>query len=388
MAIKRCPYCRAIIDEKDKYCNNCGTQLLFPEDEFIEEDIPGEKITDDESKDEKLPEEEEKLSGPGEEKETQGEQELKFEKETGEEEEAEAEEEEEEMEEEEIEEEEAEKEEEGEEEDQIDMVTSEENEEEKLKTEEGFKEPVTNEEEALKMKTPEQEEKKEEDLKQRQDLTFKTQDLERIIHTAEVGQEEVERFLAAFKEEEKAKSEASEIEVVTPSSVIEEKTAETGEELPPWADRIKQKPFSGILDTWVEEKKEETESKEVARPTSQSPIGIPEAPPQKSFQFDREAEREVNLEEHEEQELREAVPPSRFVLKLKAITFDLLFIAGVWLISLWLAANSMDVSLFKLISVSARSVLIYYVILLVSYLSLFIYFLGETLGDRLFAQEE
>ncbi len=44
MAIKRCPYCRAIIDERDQYCNNCGTQLLFPEDEFIEEDIPGEKV--------------------------------------------------------------------------------------------------------------------------------------------------------------------------------------------------------------------------------------------------------------------------------------------------------------------------------------------------------
>jgi len=46
MAIKRCPYCRAIIDERDQYCNNCGTQLLFPEDEFIEEDIPGEKVLD------------------------------------------------------------------------------------------------------------------------------------------------------------------------------------------------------------------------------------------------------------------------------------------------------------------------------------------------------
>lgn len=46
MAIKRCPYCRSIIDERDQYCNSCGTQLLFPEDAFIEEDIPGEKILD------------------------------------------------------------------------------------------------------------------------------------------------------------------------------------------------------------------------------------------------------------------------------------------------------------------------------------------------------
>jgi len=46
MAITRCPYCHAITDENDKYCNNCGTQLLFTEDEAIEEEIPGEKIID------------------------------------------------------------------------------------------------------------------------------------------------------------------------------------------------------------------------------------------------------------------------------------------------------------------------------------------------------
>jgi hypothetical protein len=51
MAIRRCPYCKAIIDESQKYCNNCGTQLLFPQDETIEEDIKGEKIRDDDFKD-------------------------------------------------------------------------------------------------------------------------------------------------------------------------------------------------------------------------------------------------------------------------------------------------------------------------------------------------
>lgn len=47
MAIRRCPYCKAIIDEAQKYCNNCGTQLLFPDDEPGEEPIKGEKITDE-----------------------------------------------------------------------------------------------------------------------------------------------------------------------------------------------------------------------------------------------------------------------------------------------------------------------------------------------------
>ena len=51
MAIRRCPYCKAIIDESQKYCNNCGTQLLFPEDDGVEEDIKGDKIVDDDFKD-------------------------------------------------------------------------------------------------------------------------------------------------------------------------------------------------------------------------------------------------------------------------------------------------------------------------------------------------
>lgn len=51
MAIRRCPYCKAIIDESQKYCNNCGTQLLFPEDDLVEEDIKGEKIVDEDFKD-------------------------------------------------------------------------------------------------------------------------------------------------------------------------------------------------------------------------------------------------------------------------------------------------------------------------------------------------
>jgi hypothetical protein len=50
MALKKCPYCQAIIDEKIEFCSNCGTQLLFPEDESIEEDIPGDKIIEDDRK--------------------------------------------------------------------------------------------------------------------------------------------------------------------------------------------------------------------------------------------------------------------------------------------------------------------------------------------------
>jgi len=52
VAIRRCPYCKAIIDESQKYCNNCGTQLLFPEDDLSDEPIKGEKILDEDFKDE------------------------------------------------------------------------------------------------------------------------------------------------------------------------------------------------------------------------------------------------------------------------------------------------------------------------------------------------
>ncbi len=59
MAIRRCPYCKAIIDGVAEYCSNCGTQLLFPEDEFKEEEIPGDKIVEEEEKEEETLETEE-----------------------------------------------------------------------------------------------------------------------------------------------------------------------------------------------------------------------------------------------------------------------------------------------------------------------------------------
>jgi hypothetical protein len=49
MALKKCPFCQSIIDEKVQFCSACGTQLLFPEDESVEEDIPGDKIIDSEA---------------------------------------------------------------------------------------------------------------------------------------------------------------------------------------------------------------------------------------------------------------------------------------------------------------------------------------------------
>ena len=49
VALKKCPFCQSIIDEELEFCSACGTQLLFPEDDQIEEEIPGEKIKDRDS---------------------------------------------------------------------------------------------------------------------------------------------------------------------------------------------------------------------------------------------------------------------------------------------------------------------------------------------------
>jgi len=59
MAIRRCPYCKAIIDGVAEYCSNCGTQLLFPEDESKKEEIPGDRIVEEEEKEEEALEAEE-----------------------------------------------------------------------------------------------------------------------------------------------------------------------------------------------------------------------------------------------------------------------------------------------------------------------------------------
>ncbi|MCK4263814.1 MAG: hypothetical protein KAX27_02625, partial [Candidatus Aminicenantes bacterium] len=73
---------------------------------------------------------------------------------------------------------------------------------------------------------------------------------------------------------------------------------------------------------------------------------------------------------------------------LKSRVFDLLFIAALWLVTLWLASRVVEVSLFQLISASILSVAAFYIVLLVIYFFLFFVFLGETLGDHLFTQEE
>ncbi len=59
---------------------------------------------------------------------------------------------------------------------------------------------------------------------------------------------------------------------------------------------------------------------------------------------------------------------------------------ALWVISLWFTAQVVGVSFFRLLFVSPLPVLAFYVILLVLYFFLFLYFLGETLGDHYFSE--
>ncbi len=424
MAIRRCPYCKAIIDEQDKYCNNCGTQLLFPEDEYVEEEIPGDKIIDDEEDDEEEEEEELVEEEPGEaasieegegtnaelekpeEKEGPREGGGTKEEDTPEEKETEATAKQEEPEEElEVPEEET-----GlieEDEDEYATsgeVPSEEVEEEEEEENEEIEEPV---EEVT--EEPEEEEDDDDEIREQRlvppseedaakkyqvsieedELVFKTKDLDILTGTVDEGKENLEEFLESYQE----KSEEGEKPI-----------SDTGEDLPPWVSGMKGGASAGELEeeeAEEEETEETTEEVEEEKPptcpdwATDSGVGIPERVTQSELPLgDTVApaageEQEMATEEDvvEEGEAgRETRRRSGFSFKLKAKLVDLVFITALWLISLWFTSQVIGVSFFRLIAGSPGPVLAFYFILLLLYFFLFLYFLGETLGDHFFSE--
>jgi hypothetical protein len=365
MAIRRCPYCKAIIDEQDKYCNNCGTQLLFPEDEYVEEEIPGDKIIDEEEEEEKedeeLLEEEPEETGVAEEEEETSEEleEPEREPRKGEKrEEKEMPEEEEETEEPAGEEELEEEREEDEELEELAEVVGEESEEEEV-LEKRFAPPK--QEDAKKYQVSIEED----------ELVFKTKDLGKLTGTVDEEKENLE-------ESERPRS-------------------DTREALPPWVSGMKGgSPQSELEEEEAEETTGEVEEeKPPTRPewTTDSGIGIPERVTQEGLPF-RDSTALAEGEEHEmaveeegvvDRELRQR---PGFSLRLKAKLVDLVFITALWLISLWFTSQVIGVSFFRLIAGSPGPVLAFYFILLLLYFFLFLYFLGETLGDHYFSPED
>lgn len=369
MAIRRCPYCKAIIDEKDQYCNNCGTQLLFPEDEFIEEDIPGKKIINEEH--------DEKESG-------EEEMEIEEDEEFGE-----------------------------------DIADEPEEEKEKIS-------PDDEEEIPADFRDKEEEEEKVADTyggkDERMALEEEQESEEKLgDENFETGEREVkiidnEEFFLSFEEErgrkERKKRKKKETipseELPSLTKMLKEKPSETEEELPPWAEKIKESPPSEITGLSEEEETETGVSEMILTPEEEIPakktrapdsgIGIPEGVTQKTLPFGTTSEmKEARLaeigemEEFEEEAAgeREVVAtPSRIGLWFKAKIFDIILITGLWIISLVFASRMMGIPFFRLILNSALPLLIFYSILLISYFFLFLFFIGETLGDRLFSPKE
>jgi hypothetical protein len=98
--------------------------------------------------------------------------------------------------------------------------------------------------------------------------------------------------------------------------------------------------------------------------------------------------REAEAEAEEEGEEPAPRPPFSFSVFFKSKAFDVLFVGLFWLVALWLAANSMDATLFDILGSMSGSMLLLYAVFVLIYFFLFKFFLGETLGDRLFRERE
>ncbi len=430
MAIKRCPYCKAIIDEDDKYCDNCGTQLLFPEDEFVEEEIPGDKIVDEEEPEEETTEEEateeQELEG-----ELEDEEEFLEDGEEGREEEVEERVEDEESEsvtpEREFDADEEEPEvrrtgevEEAAETDESDAERAE------LEKETGPGEPEPEPELSDKEREEEEVEEEEEEF-QAPDLTTAEGPVEPCSPPSESAS--LEEPLPPAKEIEARESRAEEpqradepkrpVERKRESDKLYEVSLEDDdlvfktkkldgtideiirarkpvpdtESLPPWAHRIRETPATVEPDEEPREEPSETRREW----TTDSGIGIPERVTQGTLPFADTrgpaaptfGQEKDHVEEGTQDvttEGLEAGRPGSLTLKLRAKLVDWVFVTVLWAISLYFTAQVLGVSFFRLLFGSPVPVLVFYVILLGLYFFLFLYFLGETLGDHYFSE--
>jgi hypothetical protein len=408
VAIRRCPYCKAIIDESQKYCNNCGTQLLFPEDDLSEEPIKGEKILDEDFKDEGEKGFDEPADDLGLEREDIDlEAVLKgaghFPDEPA-----------------------------------IGRGGGEFKREPSAPISEMPPEPSSPPAPARRPPRPR---KKTESAGPKNDT-----------------REEIARLIAALEEKEKKSEEPTaaplpssppEEDLKTPldqpflepeSAPPKESFQIPGEEparaASSWEDFLK-KPVTTDLENGplpgAFEADEENDSDagiemgeqsghvtagdtmdfeaEVFRhtpPPMSSPtrMGIPEGVSGDSMRLPRlddgiepEADEEPRFSRDVEFRPQEAVPaavetaeaaeeetpPLRlgFFRKIGALLFDFIFIGAICLASLWLAARLMDVALFDLIKTARVPIGLYFLVLLFGYFFLFLFFLGETLGDRI-----
>jgi hypothetical protein len=277
-------------------------------------------------------------------------------------------------------------------------------------------------------------------------LTFDTRELESIGETVDLGKEKVDSFVAA---EAAPKPEPPPTPPAAEKAPIVEPPTGT---LPPWASTMKGAPVFPEDTGPVETRKirggesgtpEAEDEVEIfpRRKDSDSTIGLPERISQSPLPFDRTPAGEVPGEEGgddaaadageaeegatpeavaspaeparparqpvfpvREPETREPArsgiepldesrepeprPPFSFSVFFKSKAFDILFVGLFWLVALWLAAGSMEMTLFEILGSMSGSMLLLYAVFAFLYFFLFKFFLGETIGDRLFRPRE
>lgn len=426
MAIRRCPYCKAIIDEGSEYCSNCGTQLIFPEDEFVEEEIPGEKIIDVNEEDAEPSEKQDPAKGKS--QSTKGKRGKKKAAQETKKEEAELVEDEAEAAESEVaelepeteakpdEEEiaEGEQEPEGEElpsEEQLPVYMQE------TATEEPPSEELLEPKEELSLKTVEEaEEEAEEHAAQDGSADFRTADLEGMVDPAEKEKEEIEKFLDSLKEErERTKKYYEETGELPPwAQSMREGTAseapleeeEFGEEPiePEESEEVEDITDAAVYEESFEEEKleEPVEPEKPAEPDKEIPfkdgeakeeeavhvadtgMGLPEGVDQQNLPFSQGLFASTSAKKKKRHPKK---PDVNFSPWIKSRIFDVLIIVGIWLVALWLASRIVGIGFFQLLTTSTVQTLVFLIALLVIYFFLFLFFLGETLGDHLFSEE-
>jgi hypothetical protein len=375
VTIKRCPYCRSIIDEVDRYCNNCGTQLLFPEDENVEEPIPGDRIVeveeDSRQREDLVLDSIKPKSEPGKASRPQGlSPDLPVDKED------------------------------------LILPSADRTKPEKSPELDAGQETVR---EFLTRELPEmgrveppapsapQAPRAE---ARRQKSESPARDFESGFPTSGREMEEIARLMSTLEKKEKvgpdirssSKPQSSFLEKDLASARQEEEKPKppsgAQEQLPPWAERVKEGETPGFrasTQEGISRERGDFEFELPSEPAALRPDDTGEAstvPSSDDFYNRRGGEEESPL-------LGQGVRPRRRKPKrgagarLKARVYDLLFITLFWILAVWASSRLLGLSLFELVQTSSLEIGIFYLILLVGYFALFLSFLGETLGDRL-----
>ena len=228
-----------------------------------------------------------------------------------------------------------------------------------------------------------------------EDKDFHTEDLENMVDPAEKEKEEIERFLDSLKKERQMRREASEEEVT--------------EDLPPWAENIKtassEEEGEGAIEL------DESELEPLEKDEQKLELPADEEEPVKDEYFEVDTEEEVVLEDtasdisDEKEKLdqpglfkkdeegtlfgsfaEKRTRGSGIGTKLISRVFDILFISVLWIVSIWGISYILKMPIFDIVNGSIIPLLGFLGILLLIYFFLFYYFLGETLGDYIFSR--